>query len=89
MPNSPGEENKETQGVADNRNMGTDYQEKTTKRPDQPNASPRREAGIVSTLLGQKPGNEKRRKKRQGKLHSGADPGSRDRSGPKKHEKTT
>ena len=65
--------------------MGTEYREKTSKGPDQPNASPTREAGTASMLLGQKPGSEKKRKNRQEKLH---DPGSRDRSGPKKHEKT-
>ena len=65
MPNSLGEENKETQGVADNRNMSTDHREKTTKRPDQPNSRPRREAGTASTFLEQEPRSETKRKKRQ------------------------
>ena len=40
MPGSPGEEDKETHGVAHIRNMGIDLGEKTAERPGKPGPRP-------------------------------------------------
>ena len=72
MHDSPGEENKATQGVADNRHLGHHHREEETERPDQPDAGPSRETRTAEAILGDKQGGEAQRKERQEKVHRGA-----------------